>query len=486
MLRNSVFPGVRPGNALRRHRQIAAAARVRQFVFSKSFILLIGAIAASANLLSLELAAYTVYIGFAVYIAVFGQDFLPLVPIVIFAYITPSADSNPGRNAASVFYPANGGTYLICLLALFAGSVVIRLWMDPELGGKRFLRAKRKLLPGMLALGAAYMLSGIGSQGYSDNGAKNLIFGFIQFLSVFLLYFLLTGGVKWEKVSRDYFAWTGVAVGLVLLTQIGGIYLNGNLFADGSILRSRIFTGWGMYNNIGALLAMMVPFPFYFACRRQRGWRYVLLGSAFLLGVVLTCSRGSILGAGVAYCVSFLIALRYGKNKRTNCAAFLGVCISAVACLLAFHGELGTIFRDMLSKRLNPQSRDVFFVEGIRQFLKYPVFGGSFYPIDFVPWDWSSLEAFSSVFPPRWHNTVIQLLAGCGIVGILAYGVHRLQTLKLFLRAPSLQKTFIGLSLLVLLGTSLLDCHFFNVGPTLFYSMALAFAEKGIGTEKIE
>ena len=41
-----------------------------------------------------------------------------------------------------------------------------------------------------------------------------------------------------------------------------------------------------------------------------------------------------------------------------------------------------------------------------------------------------------------------------------------------------MEKSFIGLSILVLLLTSLLDCHFFNIGPVLFYSMALAFAEK--------
>ena len=37
----------------------------------------------------------------------------------------------------------------------------------------------------------------------------------------------------------------------------------------------------------------------------------------------------------------------------------------------------------------------------------------------------------------------------------------------------------IGISILSLLLMSLLDCHFFNIGPTLFYSMALAVMEFG-------
>ena len=59
-----------------------------------------------------------------------------------------------------------------------------------------------------------------------------------------------------------------------------------------------------------------------------------------------------------------------------------------------------------------------------------------------------------------------------------AYLFHRVETAKMFLQKQSVGKAFIALSILTLLGTSLLDCHLFNVGPVLFYSMALAFAEK--------
>ena len=38
---------------------------------------------------------------------------------------------------------------------------------------------------------------------------------------------------------------------------------------------------------------------------------------------------------------------------------------------------------------------------------------------------------------------------------------------------------YTGFYILVLVGMSLLDCHFFNVGPVLFYSMALAVMEHG-------
>ena len=46
----------------------------------------------------------------------------------------------------------------------------------------------------------------------------------------------------------------------------------------------------------------------------------------------------------------------------------------------------------------------------------------------------------------------------------------------LFVPPSAAYLAYIDLRVLVLLGCSLLDCHLFNIGPTLYYSMALAFA----------
>ena len=123
--------------------------------------------------------------------------------------------------------------------------------------------------------------------------------------------------------------------------------------------------------------------------------------------------------------------------------------------------------------------RDLLLINGLKQFRQYPIFGGSFYPQgEFVPWDWADLEAFSSFFPPRWHCTLVQIAASCGIVGLAAYVFHRVQTVCMMVRRRNVEKLFIGLYILALLAAGLLDNHFFNIGPVLMYSMALAFAEK--------
>ena len=91
-----------------------------------------------------------------------------------------------------------------------------------------------------------------------------------------------------------------------------------NVVIDGVIERLNFYTGWGMHNNIGGLLAMMIPFAFYLSIRYKRGWIGTLVGAAFLVGVVLTCSRGSILVASLIYFVCLVEMFYHTRNRKTN------------------------------------------------------------------------------------------------------------------------------------------------------------------------
>lgn len=452
--------------------------RINAFLLSPAYFLAVGALTVAASVFSAELVVYTCFILCGLYLSICGRDLLPLMPLVVCCYIAPSVGNNPGRNENSIFFPANGGIYLLCLAALFAISLILRLCLDPELGRRAFLCCKRKLLSGMLILGGGYLLAGAFSGHYFHNGYGNLLFGFIQFISVFLMYFLFTGGIKWREAPKTYLSWTGLCVGFVLLAQLLHIYIAHDVIVDGEIQRGRIFSGWGTYNNMGALLTMTIPFVFHLACTQKKGWPYHLCAVAFLIGVLLTCSRGSILAAVLIYVLSYGVVIY--KDLHTKSSRLVHIITFAVIgiLLLLFHDELYRLFRVLISQGLDPSNRDEIYIEGLKQFGKHPIFGGTFYPLDYAPYDFSDVAAFSAFFPPRWHNTVVQLLASCGIVGLLAYGFHRYQTVRLFLVKPTLEKTYVGIFVLALLATSMLDCHFFNIGPTLFYSMALAFAEK--------
>ena len=442
------------------------------------YVLTLGVLTATSAVLGLDLGLYVLFMGLGIYVSLLGSDLLPLVPMLVLCYVSPSRQNNPGRYPHSIFYPQNGGVFLYILLGLFVASLVLRLWMDPELGGKKFLQAPRRLMPSMVLLGITYLLSGMGLEDYFSLMGRNLIFALLQFLAVFALYYLFTGGIRWDRVPRQYLAWTALALGLTVLVQLLENYLSGRIFEDGTINRELIATGWGMHNNIGGMMAMMLPFAFYLA-RQKHGWIFNLLGTVLLLGVVLSCSRGSMLVGGLAYGVCAVLILKDRDSRAGNLMVYLAALAAVVLGVIVLAPKLLSVFRLFISQLGNVSQRDNLLYYGICQFLSEPVFGGSFFPQGkYVPWDWANLEAFSSFFPPRWHNTLVQLLASCGTVGLTAYLIHRYQTVKLFLSRRSPENCFIAISLGVLLCAALLDCHFFNIGPVLFYSTALAFAEK--------
>lgn len=452
--------------------------RINQFLASPYYILAAALLSFLSSAFSLELPMYTVAVLVVLFTCVLGEDLLPVMPLLVLCYIAPSAANNPGRNGESIFDPQHGGVYMIALVVMLLLGLVFFLVKDRFANLKKLFKCQRKLLFGMVLLWAAYMLSGINSPAYPEYLKKNLFFAFLQGASVTVPYLLFAALVDWDKTRKDYFAWVGLGAGMTLLGQFLWIYATQPVVQNGVIDRNLIYTGWGMYNNMGGMLAMMIPFPFYLGMVYKKGWFGALVGTAFLGGVFLSNSRTSMLGGAAIYGICVLILFFTARNKKRTIIAAGVIALIGIVGVVVFREKIYQLFKDILSRGFSLNHRDEFYIAGVNQFVKYPVFGGSFYPIEYVPWDWSEVASFSKFFPPRWHNTLIQLLACTGTVGLVAYLIHRLQTVRMFTLQRTAEGGFIAMSIAVLLFCSLFDCHFFNIGPTLFYSMGLAFAEK--------
>ncbi len=446
--------------------------RINRFMRTPKYIMLTMLVSALANMFSLELVAYGLYAVLAVYICLLGTDLLPIIPLVISGYVIPSAQNNPGREETSIFFAGHGGNLIIVYAVVIVVSLVYRLIRDRKV----FFSRKYAMLSGMLVLTAAYLLSGIGSDAYPAAIWPNVRFALIQGCALLVPYLLIAGGVKWEKARNDYFAWVGFGMGTLLLVEIIWLYATRGVVVDGIIQRKYVYTGWGIHNNLGGLMAMMIPFAFYLATKYNRGWIGTVAGSAFLTGVFMTCSRGSILMGVIIYLICVLFMLHYAKNRRNNFIAFVTIVGMIIVAFMLFHKQLLQLFSDILNRGTDSSGRDTIYYEGLKLFRQSPVFGNSFFSPGYTPYGWSTTE-LAGLIPSRWHNTVIQLLASCGVVGMLAYLVHRVQTVRFFLKNRTKENNFIGFSMLVLVCCSLVDCHFFNIGPVLFYSMGLAFAE---------
>lgn len=455
------------------------APALNRFLRSPLYVMLVSLLILASSIFALDIPLYTVLALLCCVICLFGDDLLPLAPIITQIHMSFSMDNNPGANPTPIFSFSRYGFYLVALVALVVLCLVFRIITDKRFGGKAFFTKKRILLPGMLILFLGYALGGNFSDAWIWNEViiKSILFSVLQLIVIAAPYLVMTAFVDWENTPRDYLLWVGAGMAALVFGQVIHIYLVKDVIVNGTIVRESIVSGWGMRNNVGGMLAMMVPCLFYLGIRYKKAWLGIGLGSLAMIAVALTTSRSSLVFGGLLWVICAWIQLRTLCSKRT-----LYVCIGlGLMCMLGgivvFWDKISGLFHQIVSLGFDSSNRDLIWAEGMKQFGEFPLFGGSFFPIDYTPYDWSTVSSFSNIFPPRWHNTIVQLLASTGIVGLCCYTYHRYTTVKLFLKNRTVENTYLAFCLVILLGTSLLDCHFFNFGPVLYYSIALAFME---------
>lgn len=466
--------------------QNKAVSLLKRFFGSWYYIAFIALVTACAGLFGGEIFVYYVYALVAVAMALFADDTLPAVPIVCCAYFSVAAKNNPSQQynpyrfeSASLNQPYFLVNVIIVISIIFL-AVAARLVYDfgfrKDKGGRG--KGKPALLWGFVALGAGYMLAGVGGEKY---GWNSVFFGFIQIVSISICYFLFYYTVDWDNVEEGYIFKVMIAMGVVLVLETIAMYFNPGVFKeDGSIDRYMLSPGWGTYNNIGNALAMSMPAPFYFAIKKKRGWLYSLLAGVFFIAVVFTQSRAAMIFAAVVLITGEVFVIIKTKGReRIGQFILVGAAIAAVGILaLIARDKLASVFSSIVNIGFSDgNGRERLYREAIQHFTQSvrSVFLGVGFFASTANSNSAGLEY--TIAPPMYHNTILQMLASGGIILLGIYLYHRWQTAKLLLYKTTAAHKIIALCILSLLLISLLDCHFFRIGPGLVYSVLLVVAE---------
>lgn len=437
---------------------------------SPCFILVIALCAFFASAFGFELAYYTVCWFFGIYVLLYKKETHSLIPLVLSFYFSPSIQNNPGRNPQSVYFPGYGLEYILILIATALIAYGYRLFKELKKGN--FKRGMPALSLGFVFLLAAFLTGGAG---YDEYTPKTLLYGFLVVASWALLYFLFYFTVYWKRVPKEYFGWICLFFGLLVAAQLLWSYGANGVVVDGEIIRGNIYVGWGFYNNIGCALVMFLPGTFYLTVKRKHGYIYLFPAAAVFVCVLLSHSRTSIAVAHALVVLCFPLVCLFSKGKtrwiKTGLLSLFIVGFVIYSCIQA--ENFLSLWNSLVNFKEDGLSRIEIYEDGWKLFWEYKCFGTGFYSCRAYEW-----TKYPLIIPPRWHNTYIQLLASCGILGLLAYLFHRAQTVLLVVKKPTLEKVFLALGILGLIGTSVLDCHFFNIGPGMVYSVFLAFMEK--------
>lgn len=434
-----------------------------------------------AELFTLELPVFYIYFIFILVVFLFDRDMLGVLVLIPCHYLSISAANNPGKHEETLFSDPSQMVHLIILISVYAVLFLARLISLLILRGRR---KTPELTLGFLFFGVALVAAGAFS-GYW--GKRTAVFGLVEIVSFAAIYLYFYYAVDWKSVPKHYCMLLFLMLGVGVAAEIVGMYFLPGAVVGSSVQRGNLYTGWGIYNNAGCIMAMCLPAPFYFAVKRKEGWIFALLGIVFYLAVLLSQSRNAMLFGTVlfAVCTVTVLIRAKGFERWKNLIAFGAFALVVVIAAVVFRERIKEFFGTIASIGFDDSLRFDTYRACWKRFLEAPWFGSGFYhtPGTVLQPDtgmWTTMDGAiesTGFLPPRAHNTLFQLLASGGVFMLLAYIVHRVQTGILFFRHPNTEKTFAAFCVAALLLTSLLDCHFFNFGPGLLYSALLVFTE---------
>lgn len=413
------------------------------------------------------------------------KDVSPVLCLILFFSLLPSAEHSPSYNGRSSGYLVSPPILAqeIIGVIFFIGTVLFRLVWG-------IVRGKFKITPlfwGVAALSAAFILSGVF---YTHYTAMNLLYGLALsgIIIVFYIFCYCNFGTceKTFKQIASYFIAVAAAVALELCI----CYIANRSEAAAEGWRSVLRFGWGTYNQAGLMLTMAIPAWFYIAGKHKRGY-WFLAGAAVNEGMCfLSQSRQAMLMSLVVLCACcvWLLIWDRGKKRIIDLAVMGAVIALIIIAAGIMHERVFTFLKGALDKASlsTGNGRTWLWDLGWKNFLHKPLFGVGFYDPNayteyneageliswgvgyYVPGD------LSHSIPRMCHNTVFQLLSACGIVGLTAYLFHRVQTLISFINNITAERTLIALTMCALLLMSLLDNHLFYFITTIQYSILLS------------
>jgi exopolysaccharide production protein ExoQ len=325
----------------------------------------------------------------------------------IFFFFASTERPNPGDLPT-----ATGGNYL-GYVALWVG-----LWLWTA--AYQALRMYKQGLDWSLIFAAPIVLLVLGSSLWSVSPPTTLYFGTMLTANILVAHAMAT--MAHPRLFMRVLFWTlvlSLAMSFLLLlidpdiaagTRYGGGWLSGIEF--NGVFAHKSAAGY----HFGLLLIALV---LGFSPDRRPGLKLVI-GAVTLVALLMTNSATGFAGATFISLTYMLErSLRPGQLAFTGLVAIACVLIATVSPFVDIGSLAGLVGRDS-----GLTGRSQIWPAGIAAFLERPVLGhgyyGFFHPGDFSP-VWTVWNADPYFKTPHFHNSVLDLAASFGIVGLAIY-----------------------------------------------------------------
>ncbi|MFU8792558.1 MAG: O-antigen ligase family protein [Acholeplasmataceae bacterium] len=229
--------------------------------------------------------------------------------------------------------------------------------------------------------------------------------------------------------------------------------------------------GWGNINDVAFYIALTFPSITYFIFKRPKNIVYWILLFIPIIAVVLSGSRGGVIGFGFSAAAVIFIIFRYRSELITkNGLLVITLFLVLFAVNYRIFEQVWLAFYDSWDNDLNAFSsgRLDIYREGLKIFRQYPLFGAG----------WLSIYWFD--FGGRifmFHSTFIHVLATMGLFGLFALMVHYKEVFTVFLKDATLEKKLIMVGYIATQIHGLIDNVQFSVPFSVWIVMVFAMIE---------
>ncbi len=323
-------------------------------------------------------------------------------------------------------------------------------------------------LLGVALFTAAMLLGGVFTEYYTFWGfAKATALSAGLFLSYAFFAFTL----KNKEDNLLYLARV-LTVGVCLISlEVFEFYLRN--YRWGSPLdggwKGLICLGWAMNNMVSEMIVFALPAVFYLIYKEDRGCWYWLVVLIALVAIYLMLGRNALLGAVVCVCLGTLANCLTGKNRTKNRILVGLFLLLAIGGLIGLHhmGYIEDLLSFFMKMGLSDNGRFSVWSRFIGFFKENPIFGAGF----------DAYKQYSDRVS-RAHNNLLQMLGSTGIVGLIMYLIHRVQTVGMILKKPTVDRLLMGGCIGISLMMAMLSSTFFHIYSIIHYAVILLVLEK--------
>lgn len=288
--------------------------------------------------------------------------------------------------------------------------------------------------------------------------------GLVAMLEGYLVYFILTnGGFEIKKSDLPEISKIATYVMLTLTIEIFTIYFR---FGFEKVINYKklINLGWGYSNFIAVIFVLLLPIAFYKYLKQKKITYYLLFFDLLnLIGLLLTLSRGAIVGFLFAFSLFTILFLR--KRFFVKLINFLYFSLILILLIYFFYKPLFYQMKKIVilfftSKEMyDAPNRLPLYKVAVKSFLDKPIFGHGLKASKYLIY-----QHLDGRINAHFHNFILQIASTLGIVGLILFSFIVIKWLKI-LYLP--KDKFVVCSTLSIIGA--LTHQLVDVSFDLFY-----------------